>query len=117
MGKTKASAVEKPEKPNLQKVQKTQRREVDAAMVIETFKSLKEEETNLEKDRGFALVTIRNHIQKTFGLRMGKARQVKVKEVMKQEYDDGRIIMTNSDGKLNFTKRFDVIDDDEEEED
>lgn len=122
MGRTNKSSVKnvkkadseqaKESKPptKLQKVEKTKQRDIDAAVIIESLKALNNSDSNLEKGQGFALVTIRTHISKTLGTKMGKARQMLIKETIEAEFRGGRIIMTNDDGeKINFRKRFDLV--------
>lgn len=98
-----------------QKVEKPKRRrDVDAAMIIETIKELK---SDLEDGKGCSLASIRNHISREYGLRMGKERQTKIKDIIEEEFIEGRINMTNHDGhKINFLKRFDVVEEEEEDE-
>lgn len=116
MAKTKDSNNSGKPAKNLQKVEKPKQREVDAGMIIETIIELT---SNLENGQGAALASIRNHIARTYEFRMGKVRQTIIKEIISEEFNAGNITMTNHSGsKINFTKRFDVVaegDDDEED--
>lgn len=104
---------DKPAK-KLKKVEKPIKRNIETAMVINTIKELT---SKLEDGVGAPLVQIRNYIADNFGFRMGKNRQLEIKEIMSTQFGEGKIGMTNSESeKINFTKRFEVMDDDSEEE-
>lgn len=66
--------------------------------------------TTLKSRQGSSLVAIRNFIKSQYNLEMTKQRQTLIKKVMTQEFNAGRIIMTNlsSTSKINFTKRFNI---------
>lgn len=90
----------------LEKVEKPIQRDVNAAMIIETLNELT---SKLDNGKGAPLVSIRNYIAKTHGLKMIVSRQTMIKEIIAKEFHDGRIKMTNHSGtKINF-KRFDVV--------
>lgn len=100
---------------NLQKLEKQKQLDVDvdASMIIDTINKLT---STLENGKGAPLVSIRNYVAKTHGLKMSVPRQTMIKEIIAKEFNDGRIRMTNHGGtKINFTKRFDVVTEHEEE--
>lgn len=97
----------------LPKIEKPKQRDVDAEMITESIVQLTSE---LENDKGAPLVSIRNYISRTHGLKMSVSRQTMIKEIIAKGFIDGRIKMTNHGGtKINFTKRFAVVTEDEEE--
>lgn len=117
MAKTKESPSKGAGNPskNLQKVSKAKHRDVNARMIIE---SLNQSGPSKDGKPGHSLAKIRNYIKNVYGLVMHGSTQEWIKAIMTREYNAGRIEMTNSTGKLNFTKRFQAnIDNDEIEDD
>ncbi len=67
---------------------------------------------------GVHLATIRNFIRIQYNnyKRPGKELQSLIKEYMKEQFDEGNLVMVNSESeKINFTKRFDYYDEDEDD--
>lgn len=101
---------------NLRKVTKAKNRDVTARMIIEALNRM---DADLkEGEAGHSLAKLRGNIKKYHGLEMPKYRQELIKEIMKSEFEHGRIEMTNNDGSLNFKMRFQatINDDDIEDE-
>lgn len=109
MGKlTKSDQSDPSDNPkNLRKIAKTKSKQADVTvrMVIRTLNDL-EENRKSDDDVGHSLAKIRGYIQHNYGLKMTKNRQELIKNIMRTEFEANRIDMANSDGKLNFTKRF-----------
>lgn len=73
-------------------------------MVVNALKALSNNE-------GVPLAAIRNHIRVNYnnGKTVGKESQQDIKAYIEEQFNDGSIIMTNSDAKeIIFTKRFNM---------
>lgn len=73
-------------------------------MVVNALKAL-------SNDEGVPLAAIRNYIRLNYnnGKTVGKESQENIKAYIVEEFNGGRIIMTNSDAKqIIFTKRFNM---------
>ena len=120
MAKTKVETKDKADgnpPKNLNKVTKAKKTDVTARMVIQTLNRLDDSVKEVDRGNGHSLAKIRNYIMKNYGLSMPKTRQELIKEILKAEFDNGNIEMTNWDGQLNYTKRFQSTIDDDEIED
>lgn len=113
MGKTNETKGKADKPKNRQKVTKSKKKvEVSARMIIEALNHM---DSELEEEGfGHSLAKIRSYIKNYHGLSMPKYRQEMIKEIMRKEYEQERIVMTNWDDDINFTKRFQAtIEDDE----
>lgn len=120
MAKTKADQSPKSVKPakNLTKVAKTPRsndptknRRI-AEMVTTAFQLLQR-----VGDQGLSLQKIKNFV-KNHGFLMNEENAAILKEFIANEFEHGRIVMTNGDGggKINFTKRFEMVEEAESDD-
>lgn len=68
---------------------------------------------NLKSRQGCSLSAIRNFISTQYNLEMNKRRQNLIKSYLSDEFQEGRLVMTNggkSNGGIDYSKRFSVID-------
>lgn len=114
--KVQSTTTEKPAK-NLSKVAKKPRvkketmSDLVAQMVTDAF-------NKSENPQGITLIGIRNYMAKTFNLEMSKSTKTLIKKFIGKEFRQGRIVMTNKadSSKIDYTKRFDMIEVDEGDE-
>lgn len=65
--------------------------------------------TTLKSRQGCSLAAIRNCIKEKYNVELNKQRQNLIKNFMTEEFNAGRIKMTNNDKlKIDFSKRFNI---------
>ncbi|KAG4074586.1 hypothetical protein HA402_004457 [Bradysia odoriphaga] len=115
--KEKAGAGNPPK--NLNKVSK-RKSDITARMVVRALNSMDRMPERRRKDGegGHSLAAIRSYFEEEYGLSMKrhKDRQSMLKDIIRKEVDEGRIGMVNFNGPINFTKRFEVAADVDENE-